>query len=189
MNYKKLNDSVGNTDLYLLDQILKGRFVGLNDILDAGAGEGRNLKYFANNGYNIHAVDKNPNAIKMLKMLYTKHSPNFITGDLKSMPWPKESFDAIICSAVMHFAANEDEFDQMFSEVMRVLRPNGLCFIRMAGDFCPVVHPEAFTYVLASEKWLSMLQQHSIELIEPLKTVLVGQKRAMSTIVFLKKPL
>ena len=65
MHHKELNKLVGNVDIYLLDHILKGTFEGKIKLLDAGCGEGRNLKYFINNGFDIYGVDSNPMAIKM----------------------------------------------------------------------------------------------------------------------------
>ena len=36
-----------NTDIYLIDQILKGRYNGGGKLLDAGCGRGRNISWFA----------------------------------------------------------------------------------------------------------------------------------------------
>ncbi|WP_332912670.1 hypothetical protein [Algoriphagus boritolerans] len=48
MEVTELNQLLGNVDIYLLDQILKGRFSKEMKILDAGCGEGRNAVYFIN---------------------------------------------------------------------------------------------------------------------------------------------
>ena len=68
---KDLNHLLGNIDIYLLDQILKARFEKSFKILDAGCGEGRNLIYFVRNGYKVWGIDKNADAIQMLKYLIT----------------------------------------------------------------------------------------------------------------------
>ena len=48
----------GGIDIYLFDQLLKGRFVPGMRILDAGCGSGRNLVYFLRSGYEVFAVDE-----------------------------------------------------------------------------------------------------------------------------------
>ncbi len=40
MNFQDLNKEIGNIDIYLLDQILKGRYQQTHRILDAGCGFG-----------------------------------------------------------------------------------------------------------------------------------------------------
>ena len=48
----------GGIDIYLFDQVLKGRFHPGMRILDAGCGTGRNLNWFLRSGYDVHAVDE-----------------------------------------------------------------------------------------------------------------------------------
>ena len=63
MTVKNLNSKLGNIDIYLLDQILKGRFNKGMKILDAGCGEGRNLIYFMREGFTVYGIDENHLAI------------------------------------------------------------------------------------------------------------------------------
>ena len=75
MNIVDLNKELGNIDIYLLDQILKGRYDPSMKLLDAGCGEGRNLTYFLKNGYSVYAIDNNPGAIP-----YASFYRGFLTG-------------------------------------------------------------------------------------------------------------
>mgnify|MGYP001628317483 CR=1 FL=1 len=68
MEINELNKLLGNVDLYLLDQMLKGRFTKEMMILDAGCGEGRNTHYFIQKGYRIVGVDSNSSAISMARV-------------------------------------------------------------------------------------------------------------------------
>ena len=43
----------------------------------------------------------------------------------------KIHFDFIICSAVLHFCENREHFRELFKEIVRVLRPNGIFWFRM----------------------------------------------------------
>ena len=51
---------LGETDIYLIDQIMKGRYKAGDVLLDAGCGKGRNLHWFLRNGFEIYAIDANP---------------------------------------------------------------------------------------------------------------------------------
>ena len=133
MHFKDLNKAVGNLDLYLLDQILKGRFEGRKTILDAGCGEGRNLPYFVQNDFSVYGIDLDPKAVLMAMMTYkTVPKERWSAGDIEDLPWENHFFDAIICSAVLHFARDHDHFHQMMIELLRVLKKGGLLFIRAA---------------------------------------------------------
>src|SRR5690606_35388249 len=68
MEISALNKLLGNIDIYLLDQVLKGRFTREMKILDAGCGEGRNTVYFLKEGFQIFGVDHNPVAIQMARI-------------------------------------------------------------------------------------------------------------------------
>jgi SAM-dependent methyltransferase len=58
MKEDNLQELFGNIDIYLFDQLLKGRFFSGMRVLDAGCGTGRNLVYFLRNGYQVFGVDQ-----------------------------------------------------------------------------------------------------------------------------------
>ncbi|MCK5367113.1 MAG: class I SAM-dependent methyltransferase, partial [Cyclobacteriaceae bacterium] len=185
---------------YLLDQILKDRFKPHFKILDAGCGEGRNLIYFVRNEYQVYGIDRNADAIKMLKY-YIKSINNLYplerlgAGDVEKTPYVQHEFDAIISSAVLHFAENKDHFLEMLSEMVRVLKPGGILFARMAtdvgmkeevkpmGDGKYFLPDGSVRFLLTKELLKEIMQQFKLEFIEPFKTVVVDQKRSMSTLV------
>ena len=53
-----LRSQFGDIDIYLFDQILKGRFDRRLRVLDAGAGDGRNLIYFLRHGFACFGIDR-----------------------------------------------------------------------------------------------------------------------------------
>ena len=53
----KLQEQFGQIDIYLFDQLLKGRISPGMRILDAGCGSGRNIFYFLREGYEVYAAD------------------------------------------------------------------------------------------------------------------------------------
>ncbi len=136
MLHPELNRHIGNIDLHLLDQLLKGRYTPAMRILDAGCGEGRNLSYFVRNGFDVWGVDINPAALRLLRAQgaawnSTFDPEKFIESDLADLPLPPERIDAVICCSVLHFARNEAHFWQMADQLLHVLRPGGSLFIRM----------------------------------------------------------
>ncbi|MEO9967893.1 MAG: methyltransferase domain-containing protein [Reichenbachiella sp.] len=203
MTPEQLNKKLGNIDLYLLDQILKNRISKDIKILDAGCGEGRNLIYFLNNGYDVSGIDQNPDAIRMLHFIigsgysdYPKAS--FTEGEISQLPYPDHSFGYIICSAVLHFASSTSHFWQMFEALDRVLSPGGSLFVRMTSDIGLKGHvrhdkelwrlPDgSIRFLLTTEAIQRIIDEFGYSRIEPVKTVLVEGQRSMTTLVLKKK--
>jgi tellurite methyltransferase len=205
MNINKLQEALGNTDIYLIDQILKGRFNTKMKILDAGCGEGRNLHWFLKEGFEIYGTDTNKNAINMLgyicrSMNRQDAAENLFDHPLEESLFPPQAFDFIICSAVLHFARNETHFFNMISELDRILKPGGGLFIRTAsltGMKAHAIHTENGVFELpdGSQRFLlteeileKVLNQTLWEFTEPLKTVVVDRQRSMATLMLHKKP-
>ncbi|MFK7950209.1 MAG: class I SAM-dependent methyltransferase [Saprospiraceae bacterium] len=185
-------------DIYLFDQILKGRYLSNQAILDTGCGSGRNMFWFYHNDYELFAVDRNRESIKQVKELYPKYKDNYVVADLTNLPFDDNSMDHVINSAVLHFAESIEQFLKMFSELIRVLRSGGSLFIRMTSDVSieksviPLgngvfrLPDETTRFLLTRELLQELLLNFPIQLIEPFKTTNVSDIRAMSTLVFMK---
>lgn len=203
MEVSDLNRLLGNVDIYLLDQILKGRFTKEMKILDAGCGEGRNAVYFINQGYPIFGIDPNEMAIQYCRYLSKSLNPEFDAlrfqlGRLEEIPFHAEAFDAVICSAVLHFAESVDNFWQMIREIHRVLKPGGIFWFRMTTGFGGILEEshalENGKYLLqdGSERFLMTkalvdnLLQLGFQHLENPKSVLVHGQRAMGVFVLEK---
>ncbi|MBN3581610.1 class I SAM-dependent methyltransferase [Algoriphagus aestuarii] len=204
MDYRELNSLLGNIDVYLLDQILKGRFNKDMKILDAGCGEGRNAVYFINSGYQVFGIDQNETAVQYCRYLSKSLDPTydahrFQVGGLEDIPFHKGAFDSVICSAVLHFASAEAKFWQMIQELIRVLKPGGTFWFRMCTGFGGILEQSQFLgdgrYLLPDgserfvlmQKQLDKLQELGFEFLESPKTVLVLGQREMGVFVMRKK--
>lgn len=190
MHYNELNKALGNIDLYLLDQILKGRFEGKHKILDAGCGEGRNLRYFTDNGYDVYGVDNNALAIQMAQMTY-RNIPveNWRVGNIENMDWPDQSFDAIICNAVLHFVESEIHFFQLMNQLTRVLKSGGILFIRTASLIgLDRTSPDlnGFNFRIDERIYQSILENYNLTPLEPFKSVIVDNVRSMAALTLRK---
>ncbi len=62
-----LHEAFGDIDIYLFDQLLRGRFDGVRTVLDAGCGAGRNLVYLLRAGFGVHAVDRDPRSVARVR--------------------------------------------------------------------------------------------------------------------------
>ena len=193
-----LQQHYGNIDIYLFDQLLKGRFDGCNKVLDVGCGGGRNLVYFLQNGYEVYGIDPNPNAIEEVQALSALLSPtnrlkNFVNCPAEIMPFEDDMFDLAICNAVLHFADDSNHFDAMLRSVWRVLKPGGYLFARLASDIgierlvTPLGNsryalPDGSERFLVNEQILiEYTQDLGAELFEPIKTTNVQNLRCMTT--------
>lgn len=199
MPTKTLLQEIGKTDIYLVDQILKGRYRSGEKILDAGCGGGRNCYWFIKNGFDIYGVDKNTQNIENLIDENNHLKNNFTVNSLEKTSFENNYFDHIICNAVLHFATNTNHFNQMLTELVRILKPKGSLFIRMTSDIGIEDHIKEIgegKYLIpdGSERFLlkrqlldNLLEEQQLTLLEPLKTVNVADVRCMSTLVLSKK--
>src|SRR5216684_9074270 len=101
-----LQEQFGSIDIYLFDQLLKGRITSEMRVLDAGCGGGRNLIYFFRSGFNVCGVDQSSEAIARIRSLAARLAPhlpvdNFCVAAIEQMRFSDESFDVVISSAVL----------------------------------------------------------------------------------------
>ncbi|WP_248925663.1 class I SAM-dependent methyltransferase [Paenibacillus hamazuiensis] len=199
-----LREQFGDIDIYLFDQLLKGRIAPDMTLLDAGCGEGRNLVYFLRNGYDVYAVDRSESAIEAVKELASRLAPHlpedrFAVEPLEKLSYTNDSFDFVIANAVLHFAEDEDHFRQMVTELWRVLKPGGLFFARLASSIGIEASIERISgqryklpdgserFLVNEDQLLRLTEKLYGTLLEPLKTVNVQGKRCMTTWI-MKKP-
>lgn len=191
---------IGNMDIYLLDQLMKGRIAPGKKILDAGCGVGRNSEYFVRHNYDIYGVDKNELAIEKAKEQIVLWNAQFVlerflVADLAEIPFPDNNFDFIISLAVLHFSEDRSQFKKMFEELVRVLKPGGLLFIRMTTKHTLVhlsrhLHDDVYhipdgstRYLLDVDYLKELILQHKLSFADPFKTVNVDDVRTMAVVV------
>ena len=199
MNPFSINELIGNTDIYLLDQIMKGRYGTGEKILDAGCGNGRNLIWFLKNDFEMYAVDKDTMSIYYLESAYPHfNKERWQVAEIDKLPFGNNFFDHMISSAVLHFAKSVSHFKNMLAEMVRVLKPDGSLFIRMTSDIGiekKVKHIEngvyhipdgSIRFLLTPALLKEAMHENNLSFIEPLKTVNVDNVRCMSTLVLRK---
>ena len=199
MIIKELKSEIEGIDIYLLDQILKERYQQNDVILDTGCGSGRNLKRFYENKLTVYGVDSLESRIEEVKEKYTEQHSNFSLQNLDQLQFENHFFDHVICSTVLHFAQNIQQFKRMVAELFRVLKPGGSLFIRMTSNFGIEDKVQSISdgvyylpdttnrFLLTSDLVAYLKETFSFTYLELLKTVNVNNIRCMSTLVLKKE--
>jgi tellurite methyltransferase len=194
----ELREQFGDIDIYLFDQILRGRIAPGMRIIDAGCGNGRNLAYLLRSGYDVAGCDRDHRAVEAVRALASRLAPdlpggNFRVEPIEAMSFPDACADVVLASAVLHFAADDAQFEAMVNELWRVLKPGGMLFARLASTIgienrvVPLhgrVHrlPDGSDRYLVDEALLvTTTARLGGELLDPLKTTVVQDQRAMTT--------
>jgi tellurite methyltransferase len=191
-----LRDTFGNIDIYLFDQLLRGRFDRRRRVLDAGCGDGRNLVFLLMRGFTCFGMDRDGASIENVRAMAATLAPalpadHFTVGELEHLPWADGTMDAVISSAVLHFAADQAQFGAMIREMWRVLAPGGLLFARLASNIgleppvpagAPTCLPDGSVRFVVDERMLlEWTHQLGGKLLDPIKTTNVQQQRCMTT--------
>jgi SAM-dependent methyltransferase len=199
----RLREQFGEIDIYLFDQLLRGRLTEGMKVLDAGCGGGRNLLLLMREGFDVWGIDESAAAIAQVRELAARLAPRldldrFQVGRVEAMPFADASMDAVISSAVLHFARDDAHWLAMVREMWRVIAPGGVVFARLAtsvgltglrssgsGRF---VLPDGSTrYLVDHARLLEMTSALGAELIDPLRSSVVEGVRSMGTWVIRKQ--
>ncbi|MEQ1831426.1 MAG: class I SAM-dependent methyltransferase [Candidatus Eisenbacteria bacterium] len=193
----------GPIDIYLFDQLLRGRLSPPMRVLDAGCGSGRNAYFLMSAGFDVHAIDGDANAVAATRALAARLAPalsdaNFRVEPVEAMSLGDHSVDAIVSIAVLHFARDDAHFEAMLRSMWRVLRPGGLFFCRLASDIgmearMTPTTPGRYRMPDGSERYLvneaallGWTRRLGGTLLDPLKTTVVQDQRCMTTWVVRK---
>jgi SAM-dependent methyltransferase len=199
-----LNEQFGPIDIYLFDQLLRGRIAPGMRVLDAGCGPGRNLVYFLREGYEVFGTDENPASISAVRRLAASLAPglpetNFRVEPVERMSFAEEFANVVISSAVLHFSRDDAQFTGMVKEMWRLLKGGGMMFCRLAsnigmesrmtplGDGRYLLPDGSERYLVTEEMLMRFTWTLDATLLDPLKTTVVQDQRCMTTWV-LKKP-
>ena len=158
-----LREEFGDIDIYVFDQLLRGRLAPGMRVFDAGCGGGRNLVYLLRQGYEVCGNDANPAAIAQVRAMAAQlasasaatgrygetspkladvsgaseggpgRAPDFRVEAIEDTSFPETSADVVLASAVLHFARDDAHFAAMLQAMWRVLKPGGLFFARLAS--------------------------------------------------------
>ncbi|MEP7118742.1 MAG: class I SAM-dependent methyltransferase [Acidobacteriota bacterium] len=199
-----LLDQFDHIDIYLFDQLLRGRITKGMRVLDCGCGTGRNLFYLLREGFDVWATDRDPAAVAAARTLAQAVAPDYradrFSVDLvERLPFSDAAMDVVVSNAVLHFARDDQHFDAMMLEMWRVLKPGGLFFARLASSIGMAermqplgngrfVMPDGSERYLVGEARLGeMTGRLGARQLDPLKTTIVQDQRCMTTWVLARQ--
>ena len=199
MDADALNAELAGMDIYLLDQVLKGRFKPGGRMLDAGCGGGRNMVWFARNGFEVFGADSNAKSVAKVQALGIVPDDHVVECSATKLPWPDAHFDGVICNALLHVLDSRADWEAALHESWRVLKPGGVWFARLATTLSMEQHAEPLCdgrdrmpgtqwdiLPTSLEDLLHWTEKLGADLLEPIKTVNVQNQRAMATWVLRK---
>jgi tellurite methyltransferase len=198
-----LERQFGQIDIYLFDQLLRGRIRAGMRVLDAGCGSGRNLVYLLQSGFEVFATDADAGSIDHVRRMAATLSPdlpesNFRVEPVERMTFPDAFADVVLSSAVLHFASGDTHFLAMVEEMWRVLKPGGLQFTRLASSIGmesrvrPAGNGRFFLpdgsvrYLVDEQRLTELAERLGGRLLDPVKTTIVQDQRCMTTWVLRK---
>ncbi|WP_438272782.1 class I SAM-dependent methyltransferase [Streptomyces sclerotialus] len=117
------------------------RATGARDVLELGAGHGRDALYFARQGFTVQATDFSATGLEQLRAAAVRQGVDgrvtTTVHDVRDpLPLPDASVDGVFAHMLLCMALSTKEIHALVGEVRRVLRPGGVLVytVRHAGD-------------------------------------------------------
>ncbi|MFH8345066.1 class I SAM-dependent methyltransferase [Streptomyces sp. NPDC018045] len=117
------------------------RSAGARDVLELGAGHGRDALHFAREGFSVRAADFSAAGLLQLRQAAGEQGlgerVNCVVHDVREpLPLPDASVDAVFAHMLLCMALSTEEIHAVVREVRRVLRPGGtfVYTVRHTGD-------------------------------------------------------
>lgn len=93
-------------------------------VLEIGCGTGRKLPALVKNDTRVYAVDFDFDAVSTAHSLI-QDGVSFSVALAQQLPFPEQVFHEVYCTDVLHWASGKEEFEAMWREAWRVLKPAG----------------------------------------------------------------
>jgi tellurite methyltransferase len=192
-----LQDQFGNIDIYVFDQLLRGRIAPGMRVFDAGCGGGRNLVYLLREGYDVCGNDADAGAVGQVRAMAASLAPgrqhDFRVEPIETTSFPDAHAGVVMASAVLHFARDDRHFEAMLRQMWRVLEPGGVFFARLASTIgiasdVIAIGNGRFRLPDGSDRFLvdaavieSCTRTLGGAMLDPIKTTVVHNQRSMTT--------
>lgn len=158
-------------------------------ILDIGCGTGGNLNRLMKAGHRVCAVDFDFDAVSTAQsLLKAEKFPDpafFAVGRAEALPFHGCVFDEVHCVDVLHWASDAGEFEAMWREAWRVLKPAGsfLAKFRFADPPHAVIPRKTRWFLPDYPRIQTLVGSLRGEWMKPLETVMeAGNAVALATL-------
>ena len=121
----------------------------IKNIIELGAGLGRDTIFFAQNSINVKALDYSPSAIRIInEKAEKKNLTNLVSTKIfdirKKLPFENNSIEACFSHMLYCMALSSLELNNLNDEILRVLKPNGINIYTVRhtndGDYKKGIH-------------------------------------------------
>lgn len=108
--------------------------LGFQKILDLGCGLGRHSILLGRQGFKVACFDISEEVIEQVERWARSEKLvfDYRVGDMLSLPYADDSFDAILCYNVISHT-DTDGVRRVIGEISRVLRPGGECYLTLCS--------------------------------------------------------
>ncbi|MDQ4074085.1 MAG: class I SAM-dependent methyltransferase [Thermoproteota archaeon] len=106
-------------------------------VLEIGAGHGRDSLFFASSGIEVYALDYSATGMELLgKKAHVKgfKIKTQVFDARNPLPFPDAYFDSVYSHMVFNMRFSKAELHSAFSEINRVLKPEGLYFFSVRNN-------------------------------------------------------
>lgn len=128
-DYNLISESFSSTRQFFWEDL---RFLidytsSRDNVLDVGCGNGRLLEVLKNKKVNYFGVDNSQKLIEIAQKKFPEG--NFKIADILNLPFPENYFDKVYCIAVLHHIPSAEFKLRAFTEMRKVLKPEGLLIL------------------------------------------------------------
>ena len=116
-------------------EMLETRVSPGSSVLDIGCGTGHLAGELMQRGYAAWGVDLSDAMVEYARQHYDPD--RFRVGDIEHIPFPDNTFDAVVCLGVMEYLEKDVT---ALREMWRVLKPGGHAVITTPNSICPFFH-------------------------------------------------
>lgn len=123
-------------------------------VLDVGAGEGKNAAAFVSAGARVDALECSSTAIQNGLQLFPNVDINWIRTDVVEYVYPKCLYDVVICYGLLHCLSSEATAQRLVRMLQESLKEGGIIFVAAFNDGSHDLsaHP-GFKPLLLSHDW------------------------------------
>ncbi len=106
------------------------QFAGRGLAIELGSGEGRNVPFLLNQGFEVEAVDLSATALAGLKtkVIELGRDVKTIVGDLRSIEIRSNSYALVVADSVLNFVSREDQI-RFLNRAAGTLIPGGVLVV------------------------------------------------------------
>ena len=104
-----------------------------NCVCEVGCGAGALLYVLFEQGIQVSGIDYSDTLIAIARQVMPKMV--FHVGEANKLPFAANEFEAVLSCSVFHYFSNLDYAEEVFWEMYRIAKPNGMVMIMDIPDF------------------------------------------------------